>query len=399
MPNYRQVISKLPPPNYKDRFLIENQTTYDIMKEIKNSFHLYKDQAKHIADLFEGTPYTSARKIHTFLKNNIHYSIEPTDQQTSKSLSRYFYDRVGDCKHSALAAASILYNLGIPGKFRYVSYNILNKEPQHVYVVADMPDGEEIHIDPLQPFGIDGEKLYFSKRDSKFNSSMALSRLSGLGRIAKFSMAVPRAAYLLLIKANFVGIGKKAKSIYNKNKAKQMAWWKKIGGNPKSLEKAILKVKVTAAGEGGAPPVGTAARDKYCEDKYSAVGFRRNRCKRGKIDGIGGNQYGSTIKNNGKIWWGANQHSEGWIGVADQTGLAAVLVAAAPVLVSLRGLLKDVGLSSEDPYDNTVNDYVRSGGNGNGDNGNGFDIKTALPYIIGGGALLLLLPTLLKKRK
>jgi len=379
MPNYRQVISKLPPPNYKDRFLIENQTTYDIMKEIKNSFHLYKDQAKHIADLFDGTPYTSARKIHTFLKNNIHYSIEPTDQQTSKSLSRYFYDRVGDCKHSALAAASILYNLGIPGKFRYVSYNILNKEPQHVYVVADMPDGEEIHIDPLQPFGIDGEKLYFSKRDSKFNS-MALSRLSGVGRIAKFSMAIPRNAYLLLVKTNFMGIGKKAKTIFSKNKAKQMAWWKKIGGNPKSLEKAISKVRVTAAGEGAAPPVGTAARDKYCEEKYSAVGFNRNRCKKGKIDGIIG-QDPVTATASG--------------------GLAAVLVAAAPVLISLRGLLKDIGLSPSSPYDNTVNDYVRSGGNGNGngDNGNGFDIKTALPYIIGGGALLLLLPTLLKKRK
>jgi len=133
-------------------------------------------------------------------------------------------------------------------------------------------------------------------------------------------------------------------------------------------------VKVTAAGEGGAPPVGTAARDKYCEEKYSSVGFRRNRCKKGKIDGIGQ----------------ADPVSQG--------AMATVLIAAAPVLVSLRGLLKDLGMSSGEPYDNTVNSAVRSQADVQ-TKGNGFNITTALPYIIGGGVLLLLLPTLLKRTK
>ena len=63
MPSYHQVINSLPVPQYKDKFLIQNQSTNDIIREIEKSFELYKHQGKDIAKLFKGvTPYSTAKK-------------------------------------------------------------------------------------------------------------------------------------------------------------------------------------------------------------------------------------------------------------------------------------------------------------------------------------------------
>ena len=100
MPSYTSILNSLPVPKFKDRLLIRNHTTNDIIKEIQKSHDLYSAQGKYIYRQFMATtPYKTAKKIHSFLKDNIDYKIEPEGTQTSKSLSRYINDGFGDCKH------------------------------------------------------------------------------------------------------------------------------------------------------------------------------------------------------------------------------------------------------------------------------------------------------------
>ena len=404
-PSYNKVLSKLPIPEYKDVKVMKNQNTNDIIKELTDSYHLYSHQGSNICeDFYSPDPYKTAKKIHSFLKLNLDYEIEPENNQTSKSLARYFSDGYGDCKHYSLAIASILKHMPKYDKlcFRFVSYDMFNPSVTHVYVVAKTKDGRTIAIDPLQDF--DYEKRYYFKKDKCF-PVMALSRLSGTGRslptymkfqkqgthcgcngvgscecngvgasFAKKILATPaRNAFLGLVRlGTFLNIGMKVKDMYETHPEALKNWWvEKFGGSWESLKKAIesLNVVSTSDREESIQAYGgetrTDARKEYCDAKYPwsiSPWSKRQKCYNHKIDGIGA-EPGTTA-----------------------TGVA-LLTASAGVLASLTALIKEWKGDSSQEWDAQANSALQNTGGGSGT----FNIQQYLPLIALGGLAFLLL--------
>ena len=405
LPSYNMILNKLPEPKYIDQKIMRNQSTNDIIRELTSSYYLYSDQGKYIwEDFYNNDPINTARKIHKFLQRNVDYKIEPEDNQTSKSLSRYLNDGFGDCKHYSLAIASILKFMPKYDKicFRFVSYDMFNPNVTHVYVIAKTKDGRTISIDPLQDFNY--EKKYYFKKDKCFKN-MSLSRLSGMRvppRYMKFTktgthcgcgsgvgscqcsgvgatfatkiLAAPsRNAFLGLVRlGTFLNIGMKVKDLYETDPAKLKAWWvDKFGGSWESLKKAInsLSVQSTTARQESIDAYGgetrTDARKEYCDAKYPwslSPWSKRQKCYNHKIDGIGA-------------------------APAAAPAGAAFLVAAAPVLVALTGLLKEVKGDAGQAWDAQANAAAQSTGTQTAS----FNIMQYLPFIALGGVAYLLL--------
>ena len=159
------------------------QETQDIIDDLVYCFKKYNDQAKPVSKKFStGYIVTDAKNIYDFIKNNISYVAEPEKFQTTRSFSRIIHDKFGDCKHSALLASAIGWNLGYNVIFRFVSYD-KGDAYGHVYTLIENPTtGKRVVIDPLQPFN--QEKYFYKNVDYKAKNNLTfhpmLSRLTGL---------------------------------------------------------------------------------------------------------------------------------------------------------------------------------------------------------------------------
>lgn len=183
MVGYETVIANIPRPDWKDKDIIDVQQTQDIINDLVYCFKKYNPQAKQVAKNF-GTGYigTDAKNIWAFIKDNIKYEAEPEKQQTTASFSRIIHDKLGDCKHSALLASSIAWNLGYNIIFRFVAYD-RGTTYGHVYTLIENPKtGRKFVIDPLQPFNT--EKFYYKKVDYKATNNLKsdpmLTRMTGV---------------------------------------------------------------------------------------------------------------------------------------------------------------------------------------------------------------------------
>ena len=183
MVSYESVINAIPEPQWKDKDIVDYQDTGDIIKDLIFCFKKYNDQAKGVAKKFStGNITTDARRIHSFIKDNIQYEAEPEKFQTTRSFSRIIHDKHGDCKHSALIVSAIGWNLGYDVIFRFVGYN-RGESYGHVYTLLQNPKtGKRVVVDPLQVFGEEKRFLkhkdYIAKNNLNFNPM--LSRLTGL---------------------------------------------------------------------------------------------------------------------------------------------------------------------------------------------------------------------------
>jgi hypothetical protein len=261
----------------------------DIIHEILTAQKLYADQYQLIASYFKAaTARETAKNVWYFLKQQITYTIEADSWQTSKSPAVFLTDGKGDCKHYSLFTVGILSALGYTCKFRFTSYKLLDKTPQHVYSMLRLESGKWIPVDAvIEGFGV--EKPYTFKQD--YNIDMSLYRISGpqdisgigrsakrqakkdarkakkatkktarkerrakrkaegrgffrkIGRgIAKIALTPVRAAYTSLIGLNLKGMAKRLNEAIAKDpeKVKQM-WTVKFKGNWKSLLKAVAR--------------------------------------------------------------------------------------------------------------------------------------------------------------
>jgi len=176
--NRNLIINKLGNPNNRAKLIVNSQSTYDIINQIRDQHNINLPYARKIAYMFKGkTFYATCKNLWNFLKNNVEYKIEGGDQQSTKTIQRLMADGHGDCKHYSNFINPILHSIYGPYTFvyRFASYgnSVL---PQHVYAVAISPEnGREIYIDPvLNQFN--KEKEYNTKIDKK----MALYSLSGV---------------------------------------------------------------------------------------------------------------------------------------------------------------------------------------------------------------------------
>lgn len=138
-----------------------NASTRDIIDLIMDvDRDAFKDTVLFAKNFDSGNLYT----LWKFVRDKIKYQPDPHSLEMVKDPSILWYLRVGDCKSFSIFIASILYNLGIPYSYRFVSYK-KGKPYTHVYIVAHTMDGDIILDSVHHTF--DDELPYFKKKDIK----------------------------------------------------------------------------------------------------------------------------------------------------------------------------------------------------------------------------------------
>lgn len=282
-------MGRLAPFQNRNDMLVADQSTGDIIDAILTAHKQHAQDYLRISSFFNaGSKKEVGRKIFKFLKNNVRYVIEPGSRQTVKSPAAILATGYGDCKHYSLFAGGILQSLGIPFAYRFASYKIFDKQPQHVFVVINPGTSNEIWIDPvLNEF--DYKKPYQYATDRK----MAIYSISGVGATAqqkaalkaakaakkgaptkaakkaaktevqaarqaagrtagqvlkkgtkavlKVAAAPVRNAFLALVALNFGGLGTKLSAAWKKAPSRVTNFWEGAGGKVEALKKAWEK--------------------------------------------------------------------------------------------------------------------------------------------------------------
>ena len=321
-------MGRLAPFKNKNEMLVQDQSTGDIIDAICTAHKRHAQEYSRISSFFNaGTPREVGRKIFNFLKNNVRYVIEPGSKQTVKSPAAILATGYGDCKHYSLFAGGVLQSLGIPFAYRFASYRDHDKQPQHVFVVIN-PGKNEIWLDPV--VGVyDYKKPYKYATDRK----MALYSISGMGATAQQKAALKAAKA-----AKKAAPTKAAKTAARTElKAARQAAGRTAGQVLKKGTKAILKVAaapvrnaflaLVALNFGGLGTKLAAAWQKApskLTNFWEGAGGQINALKKAW-------EKGSTKK---RIF------GDDSIGVAP----AAAATAAAPLLVKVANVLKDIGI-------------------------------------------------------
>ena len=259
---------------YQGRYRVLNkrQEVGDIIQGVLRCHNQYKGEYDKIAAGFDaGRVRATAENIWNFLKKNVRYKVESEDRQMLKSPAAIMQPGTSsDCKNFALFSGGILDALKRKGKrinwcYRFASYNILSKTPQHVFVVIN-PGKDEIWVDPVLN-SFDNRKQYYYKIDKY--PEMALISLAGveIGKtkeekkkkrqqffkkmaadikksgkfVLKFSLVAQRGAILLVMIENLWGIATKTKKALDSGHDKMLDFWEKIGGDKNKFKAAVEK--------------------------------------------------------------------------------------------------------------------------------------------------------------
>jgi hypothetical protein len=183
------LLSKLPAFGNNSILIERSQTVHDIIKEVLESHAIFaSDYDKIASDFNYGSTFDICKNLWYFCKKYIRYRIEPEARQTTKSPAAILAlgDSIGgDCKHYAGFIAGVLDALNRQGRqidwfYRFASYDMFNKEPQHVFVVVN-DKGREIWIDPVLNSFNEKYQYYHVPIDKKVSM---LNRISGLSDIA-----------------------------------------------------------------------------------------------------------------------------------------------------------------------------------------------------------------------
>lgn len=266
----------LAPYKHNETVLSSNQSAGDIINAMLAYHDLYKSEYDKLAPQFLATSdFGVGKKIFNFLKKNTTYKVESDKKQYIKSPAAILYSGSNDCKNYALFAGGILsalnrkYKSGVNWCYRYASYNILDKIPQHVFVVINPGTSNEIWVDPvLKTYNERVQPTYIIDKKVK---DMALIALSGVGdaigkktkaerkenrkqKIKKITNAIKtgvkvglkvgvapaRNAFLALTKVNFRSLATNLNNGIKSGKREQIEkFWTNLGGNASALIKSI----------------------------------------------------------------------------------------------------------------------------------------------------------------
>lgn len=174
-----KVYKLLPTVQNKRVLTKESQSTKDIIEQVLEQHKQNVKDAKKIAHLFDaGNAYGTCSNIWDFLKYKVPYKVEPSEKQTTKTLSRIIYDAKrgfgNDCKHYSGFTGAILDALGYKFKYRFAGYSDYINTPTHVYCICTQ-NGNTIFVDAVIN-GFDIEKPFKLKIDKE----MSLYKLSGV---------------------------------------------------------------------------------------------------------------------------------------------------------------------------------------------------------------------------
>lgn len=163
----------MPPPIHDDRVWKQDGNTGDIVDAILSAEEWNQSQTAALAPhLKGGSTRETLRNVWFFVRNYIKYQKDPVGYERVKLPAKTWADKEGDCKSMSVFIAGLLKNLGIPAKYRFVSYR--RGEPvTHVYVVAT-PKGERPVIIDAVHSKFDTEEPYKSKKEYPIMTKIAV---------------------------------------------------------------------------------------------------------------------------------------------------------------------------------------------------------------------------------
>lgn len=288
--NVGVMLGRLEPFTNTKRLLVGEQSTGDIISAITNAHKKYAPEYAKICSFFKGkNDKETARRLYDFCKKNVAYVIEPNTKQTVKSPAAILATGHGDCKHYAGFIGGCLGALGVPFSYRFASYKSWDKQPAHVFIVVNPGTLNEIWVDPVLPT-FDNKKPYQYAKDK----IMSLYSISGIGAtkaqkaqikqlkqqkkkatgtekaklkaevksakkaagvtlgqklkkgakvVLKIAASPARNAFLLLVKINFANLAVKLDQAWTKSPSKLTNFWEGIGGKIEALKKQWEKGK------------------------------------------------------------------------------------------------------------------------------------------------------------
>ncbi len=185
------LLTKLPAFNNKSVLIERKQAVKHIIREVLAAHEFFARDYDTIAeDFYCGEPVATAKALFNFCKQNIRYVVEPEEKQTTKSPAAIIAlgDTIGgDCKHYAGFIGGVLDALNRKGCkidwfYRFASYDMFDRVPQHVFIVV-IDHNQEIWVDPvLSSFNDKSVQPYHTPIDKK-PRSMPLYRIAGVGEL------------------------------------------------------------------------------------------------------------------------------------------------------------------------------------------------------------------------
>lgn len=151
-------------PDGRREHIVTFQNAKQIVQQMMRAELDSRATSKKLATIFkEPEQKTTAAKVWYFLKNEIQYEAEPSDDQTAKTIRRFLSDKKGDCKHYATFAVGVLNACGIKTWFTFVGQDPTKKKPNHTYATA-LIDGKRVIIDPCRS-RFNSEPQYYYRWD------------------------------------------------------------------------------------------------------------------------------------------------------------------------------------------------------------------------------------------
>lgn len=163
----------MPPPVHEDRIWKQDGHTDDIVDAILSAEQWNQDQTAALAPYLKGgSTSETLRNVWFFIRSNIRYRKDAPGYERVKLPAKTWADREGDCKSMSVFIAGLLKNLGIPAKYRFVSYE-KGRPVTHVYVVATPKGSREVIVDAVHT-KFDTEEPYKSKREYPIMTKVAV---------------------------------------------------------------------------------------------------------------------------------------------------------------------------------------------------------------------------------
>jgi len=170
----RAYIGKIAKPNFQNKIIKKRGNTNDIIQAVLEADKTAYIDTKELSKQFERSP-EGLKKLWEYVKYKIKYKEDPKGVQWIQSPARLYASKIGDCKSKTIFVNSILKNLSIPYKIRFISQKQGSSTPTHVYTIANL-DGQEIVIDTVYKY-FNKEPKHTYKQDYTMTE---ISYLSGL---------------------------------------------------------------------------------------------------------------------------------------------------------------------------------------------------------------------------
>lgn len=171
----------IPEPNWdKVRVGGPDGMTEDIVHEIATTTKISVSDLRNFAPQLKGkTALETLQNDWNFVRNNIHYKLDPDGEQFIKTPSRTFWDGYADCKSFSIFFISLLKAQGFTNYgFRFVSYSDRSDLFTHVYPFV-IENGQTYILDAVPGIPkFNFEKKFKHKKDLTMSQ---ISRMSGLG--------------------------------------------------------------------------------------------------------------------------------------------------------------------------------------------------------------------------